>query len=361
VTGGRRSPAKSYLWAASVVAACTLVCAAMFHRFDDSNLIMVYLLGVALVASRHGRGPSALAACLSVALFDFFYVPPHFTFTVADTQYLVTFAVMLVVALLVSTLAVRAREQAAAAQQARLAVDQERLRNTLLSSVSHDFRTPLASITGAVTCLLQEKSLDAAAERDLKETIHEEAERLNRLVTNLLDMTRLESGSVELRRDWDSLEDVVGSALARLEGRLGRRPVETQIAADLPLVRIDASLIEQVLVNLLENAVKYTPQDSRIRIRAARANGEVVVTVANDGPRLPAGEEERIFEKFYRTSASADGGFGLGLPICRAIVTAHGGRIWAENLTPQGVAFQFTLAAQEQPPTPRAPDDSPAA
>jgi len=350
VTVGGRSPARSYLWAAGVVAVCTLVCAAMFHRFDDSNLIMVYLLGVAFVSSRHGRGPSALAAGLSVALFDFFYVPPHFTFTVADTQYVVTFAVMLVVALLVSTLAVRARDQAAAAQQARLAVEEERLRNILLSSVSHDFRTPLASITGAVTCLLQEKSLDAAAERDLKETIREEAERLDRLVTNLLDMTRLESGSVEIRRDWDSIEEVVGSALARLEGRLGRRPVQTAIASDLPLVRIDAALIEQVLVNLLENALKYTPPDCRIRIEAVRQETDVRVTVADEGPGLPPGEEERVFAKFYRAGSTIGRGFGLGLPICRAIVAAHGGRIWAESLRPHGAGFHFTLAAEDPLP-----------
>lgn len=340
---------RSYLAAGAIVVLCTLVCGALFRHFDSSSLIMIYLLGVAFVASRHGRGPSVLAAALSVAVFDFFFVPPHLTFAVADTQYVLTFAVMLAVGLLISTLAIRARDQAEAAQAARLAMEDERLRSTLLSSVSHDFRTPLAAITGAVTCLIEDESLERAARRDLEETIREEADRLNRLVTNLLDMTRLESGRLELRRDWHSLEEVVGSALARLDGRLDGRPIVTAIDERLPLVRIDAGLIEQVVVNLLENAVKYTPPQSRIRIEASRDAGDVVVTVADEGPGLPHGEEEKVFEKFYRAGGGIQRGFGLGLPICRAIVTAHGGRIWAETKAPAGASFHFTLGPLDAP------------
>ena len=342
-----------YAAATAIVAACTLVCSAMFGLFDDSNLIMVYLLGVAVVSSRYGRGPSALAACLGVALFDLFFVPPHFTFTVADTQYLVTFVVMLVVALLISTLSLRARTQAAAAQAALLAVEQERLRSTLLSSVSHDFRTPLAAITGAVTCLQEERALDPAARGDLEQTIREEAERLDRLVTNLLDMTRLESGAVELRRDWDSVEEVIGSALARVEGRLGARRLQTDIAPDLPLVRIDAGLVEQVLVNLLENALKHTKAGTAIRIAAGRDGDAIRVTVEDEGAGLPPGQEEKVFEKFHR-AGRPEGSFGLGLAICRAIVTAHGGRIWAARDRPRGAAFHFTLPATDVAPQPPA-------
>jgi two-component system, OmpR family, sensor histidine kinase KdpD len=339
-----------YAAATAIVAACTLVCSAMFGLFDDSNLIMVYLLGVAVVSSRYGRGPSAVAACLAVACFDLFFVPPHFTLTVADTQYLVTFVVMLVVALLISSLAVRARTEAAAAQQALLAVDQERLRSTLLSSVSHDFRTPLAAITGAVTFLQEGRELDAASRGDLEQTIREEAERLDRLVTNLLDMTRLESGAVALRRDWDSVEEVIGSALARVEGRLGTRRLETDLADDLPLVRVDAGLVEQVLVNLLENALKHTPAGTAIRIAARLDGGLVRVTVEDEGEGLPPGQEETVFEKFHR-AGRPEGSFGLGLAICRAIVSAHGGRIWAARDRPRGAAFHFTLPASDVPPS----------
>jgi len=493
----RRSPPGSYLAAAVVVAFSTLVCWAMFGRFDNSNLIMVYLLGVSFVAVRLGRGPSVLAACLSVAAFDFGFVPPYLTFAVTDTQYLLTFAVMLVVGLLISTLAVRVRGQADAArrreqrtqllysvsrelgglrapeeiaritcryvteavrgpavllrpgatgtlapeagsiaaepressvaqwvldhgqpaglgtdtlpgasalylplrsgertlgvlalrpdesllplspdqldvveavarqaaasldrarlaaegEEARVAVDREQLRSTLLSSVSHDLRTPLAAITGAASGLLQDPAPAPPARRELAETIYEEAKRLNRLVANLLDMTRLESGAVALQKEWHSVEEVVGSALRRLEEGLAGRPVQTVMPADLPLVPMDAVLVEQVLVNLLDNAVKYTAPGCGVRVEARRDDRGVLVEVADEGPGLKPGEEDRVFEKFYRGS-SGPRGFGLGLAICRAIVAAHGGRIWAESRSPRGTVFRFTLPIEGTPPPP---------
>jgi two-component system sensor histidine kinase KdpD len=492
-----------YLWSATVVLACTLLCSAMHGRFDRSNLIMVYLLGVAFIASRYGRRPSAATALLSVAAFDFFFVPPYLTFAVADTQYLITFAVMLVVSVLISTLAARvraqgdaarqreqrtqvlyamsrdlaaartvaevaraagrhvsdvfdgqtsilvpapgggglvsaspqdpagdARERAVAqwafdhgqmaglgtdtlpgasavwvplrgsqavlgvlgvrpdpsllplrpdqvdllealtrqaasglerarlaeeAQQARIAAEAERLRSTLLSSVSHDLRTPLATITGAASSLLQDASLGAEGRRELEAAIYEEAVRLNRLVTNLLDMTRLESGSLQLNRDWHSVEELVGSALARLETALKGRAVRVRVPEDLPLVPVDGVLVEQALVNLLENAAKYTDLPGAIDVTARAEDGSIVVEVADEGPGLPPGTEERVFEKFYRAE-SAPRGFGLGLPICRAIVTAHGGRIWAERREPRGTRFRLTLPLGVTPPPAREDD-----
>jgi two-component system, OmpR family, sensor histidine kinase KdpD len=488
-----------YLWSAAVVLASTILCQAMHGRFDRSNLIMVYLLGVAIVASRYGRGASAATALLSVAAFDFFFVPPYRTFAVADSQYLITFGVMLLVSVLISTLAARVRAQADAArqreqrtqvlyamsrdvagartaeevaraarrhvsdvlggdvavlvpgaagdleavgddhaagdarekavarwsfdhgraaglgtdtlpgasavwvplrgtqavlgvlglrpdpavppfrpdqvdllealvrqaasglerarladeaQQAKVAVEAERLRSTLLSSVSHDLRTPLAAITGAASSLLQDGSLGQDSRRELQEAIYEEAVRLNRLVTNLLDMTRLESGSLQLNRDWHSVEELVGSALARLEPGLGGRTVRVSLPADLPLVPVDGVLVEQALVNLLENAVKYAPPPGAIEVAARRRGDAVVVEVADEGPGLPPGAEERVFEKFYR-AGSAQRGFGLGLPICRAIVTAHDGRIWAERREPRGTRFLFTLPLGKTPPPAR--------
>jgi two-component system sensor histidine kinase KdpD len=234
------------------------------------------------------------------------------------------------------------------AERARLAVEAERLRNTLLSSVSHDLRTPLATITGAATTLLQ-SSLDPATERELKEAIYEEGERLNRLVTNLLDMTRLESGSFRLNRDWQSIEELVGTALARLDRSLRDRPVGVSIPDDLPLVAVDAVLIEQVLVNLIDNVIKYTDPGSPIEIAGRAVNGSVVVEVADQGPGLEPGTEERVFEKFYR-GASGQRGFGLGLPICKAIITAHGGTISAANRRPRGTLFRFILPVGETPP-----------
>jgi two-component system, OmpR family, sensor histidine kinase KdpD len=489
---------RPFAWAAAVVAACTVVCWPLFPRFDRSNLVMVYLLGVAFVATRFGRWPSALAAALSVGAFDFFFVPPHLTFAVTDTQYVVTFAVMLVVSLLISSLAVRVKDQAEAARQrerrtevlyalsrelaaphppeelarlaglhvqelvenpslvllpdaadrlqpageaptpftadvreaavadwvfrnrrpagkgtdtlpaaaflylplpgaqatlgvlalqpraemlplapdqsgllealarqiaaaveralleraageARVQAERERLRGTLLSSVSHDLRTPLSAITGAASSLLDDESLDGASRRELLRTVLDEAQRLNRLVSNLLDMTRLESGTLQLGREWHSMEEIVGAALARANDRLGGRRVLVEVPDDLPLVPVDPILVEQLLVNLLENAAKYTPPAATVRLFARAVPAAVEVALEDDGPGLPVGEEEKVFEKFYRPTPGGEG-FGLGLAICRAIVSAHGGHIGAEGVRPHGARFLFTLPIVGTPP-----------
>ncbi|OGC02898.1 MAG: two-component system sensor histidine kinase KdbD [candidate division NC10 bacterium RIFCSPLOWO2_12_FULL_66_18] len=490
----------SYARAAGIVALCTAVAWAMFPFFELSNLIMVYLLGVVGVAARSGRGPSVLASVLSVAAFDFFFVPPYFTFAVADAQYLVTFAVMFFVALITSGLTVRIRRQAESArqrerrtavlyamsrelasirgvenilpaavrhiaevfrsqvmillpdaagrllqqtglptqlnmdatefgvaqwvyehrqmaglgtttlpganalylplvasrgtlgvlgirpteprslespeqlhqletfanqtalaleraqlaeetQQAQVRAETERLRSSLLSSVSHDLRTPLASITGAASSLLEgDEALDAATRQDLLETVREEADRLNRLVHNLLDMTRLESGALQVNKEWHPLEEVVGAALGRLAKQLQDRPLTIHLPADLPLVPIDDVLIEQLLINLVDNAAKYTPHKSPIEIAAWASDGAVTVEVADRGPGLAPGDEERVFDKFYRGVGGNSRGVGLGLAICRGIAEAHGGRIWSENRADGGVAFRFTIPLTGTPP-----------
>ena len=489
----------SYAVALGVVGLCTGIAWLMFPYFGLSNLIMVYLLGVVAVAARSGRGPTVFASVSSVATFDFFFVPPYFSFAVSDTQYMVTFTVMLIVALVISGLTVRIRAQADAArdrerrtaalyamsrelassrevealltiavqhivevfpaevaallphggeqlsartvpgatlrpdtselavaqwvfthrevaglgtstlpgaaalyvplvgsrgavgvlgvkpadphafdspeqlhlletfanqtalaieravlaeeaQAAQLRIETERLRSSLLSSVSHDLRTPLAAITGSASTMLESgRELPAAVQRELLQTIREEAERLNRLVQNLLEMTRLEAG-VEVRKEWRALEEVVGAALSRLELTLRDRPVRTEVAKDLPLVAMDDTLIEQVLINLLENAAKHTPPGTEIDVRAWAENGHAVVEVGDRGPGLAPGEEDRIFEKFYRGARPQARGAGLGLAICRAIIEAHGGRIWALNRRDGGAAFRFVLPIGGEPP-----------
>jgi two-component system sensor histidine kinase KdpD len=491
---------RGYLEATAVVALASGLAWLMFGLFEPSNIVMVYLLGVIVVSTRHGRGPSAVASILSVAAFDFFFVPPYLTFAVSDTQYLVTFVVMLLVAFVISGLTLRIRAHADAAregeqqtaalyglsrdlaatrgiealmaiavrhiadvfrsqvavllphrekglapvsdvpdqlvvdgseiavarwvfehgqpaglgtstlpgasalylplkasrgvvgvlgvrppnrhdldapeqvhqletfanqtaialeraqladeaQEAHTRAEGERLRNSLLSSVSHDLRTPLASITGAATTILDNGvRLDQPTQRELLESVRDEAERLNRIVDNLLDMTRLESGAVQLRREWHPLEEIVGAALRRLARFVGDRKVTVSIPKDLPLVPVDDVLVEQLLVNLLDNALKYTKPDTPIRIIATGSSENVTVEVADRGPGLPRGEEDQVFEKFYRAAASGARGVGLGLAICRGIVEAHGGRIWAQNLPEGGVAFLFTLPLSGLPP-----------
>jgi two-component system sensor histidine kinase KdpD len=238
------------------------------------------------------------------------------------------------------------------AQQANLQVEAERMRSSLLSSVSHDLRTPLSVITGAAGALLQpEPALDAPARRDLAETIHEEALRLNRLVRNLLDMTRLASGAVTVAKEWQPIEGVIGAALGRLEDQLRGRQVDVRVPPGLPPVPIDDVLIEQVLINLLENAAKYTPAGSPVEISARTEGGSMVVEIADRGPGIPGELVDRIFEKFFRLPREgAGGGAGLGLAICRGIVEAHRGRIWAENRDGGGAAFRFTLPMDGPPP-----------
>ncbi len=236
-------------------------------------------------------------------------------------------------------------------QETRVRMETERLRNSLLSSVSHDLRTPLAAITGGVGAILDNESrLDSRERRELLESVREEAERLNRLVQNLLEMTRLESGSLQLKKEWHPLEEVVGAALHRLGKRLAGRRVSTRVPPDLPLVTIDDVLIEQVLVNLLDNALKYTPPASPISILATATDQAVTVEVADRGSGLPPGEENKVFEKFYRGHPGDGRGTGLGLAICQGIIRAHGGRIWAQNLPEGGVAFLFTLPITDSPP-----------
>jgi len=495
-----------YLATAVVVAVCAGLGALGYVIHDhpaETNLGMIFLLGVAVVAVWFGRGPAIFASVTSVLAFDFFFVPPYYSFTVNDAQYFLTFAVMLVIGLLISALTFRSRERLTASQvqerrtaalyrltkqlseiagveflvrtagqqlteifagevvlftreanepvalrfgqetsvaaqpinaivaqwvtehdqmagtgtdtlpnatalfvplvgsqrtvgalgvrptdpqqlldpeqrrlletcaslialsierdqsvlqahEAQLQVQAEQLRSSLLSSVSHDLRTPLAAIAGASTSLLETLPAQATeGRRELLQTILDESRRLERLVDNLLDMTRLEAGRVSLNKQWHVLEEIVGSALTRLRRELDRHSVHVDIPADLPLVLVDGVLMEQVFFNLLDNAARYTPPGSRIEI-AGRATGKVVeIQIADTGPGLPPGSESRVFEKFFRgETRTVDGrrGAGLGLAICQAIVRSHGGKITAQNRPAAGAEFVVALPIETSAP-----------
>lgn len=236
----------------------------------------------------------------------------------------------------------------------RVLAETERLRGALLSSISHDLRTPLASILGSVTSLLSERvQFGEAARKDLLLTIQEEAERLNRFVGNLLDMTRLESGALQIKRDWVEATDLISTAVASARGRLKDRDVCLGIAPGLPLIRVDFVLFQQVLLNLLDNAGKYAPSGSTVRVRAQRDGEWVEIEVIDEGPGIPVDDLERIFDKFYRVRGGERqvAGTGLGLSICRGIVEAHGGTIVARSpvAAGQGTAFIVRLPIEIQP------------
>jgi two-component system, OmpR family, sensor histidine kinase KdpD len=228
----------------------------------------------------------------------------------------------------------------------------ESLRSALLAAISHDFRTPLASIVGASSSLIDsETHLTESGRLELGKTIYEEARRMTRLANNLLDMARFEAGNVKLDRQWCPIEEVVGGVLSRIQQRILKHPITIKLPPGLSLVHADHVMLGQVLENLLENAVKYTPLGTPIEIGAGVDEKEVSFWVADRGPGLPEGKEDKLFEKFYRgTIEGPQSGVGLGLTICRAIVAAHGGQISAENRPEGGAMFRFTIPSAEAPP-----------
>jgi two-component system sensor histidine kinase KdpD len=249
-------------------------------------------------------------------------------------------------------LALERDQLAVEAADARIRAEAEHVRSSLLSSVSHDLKTPLASIAGASSSLLEAQSMDEETRRQLLETVADEAARLNRLLENILQMSKLEAGAATPNMQWHLLEEIIGSALHRTRQTLASHVIHVQLPSDLPLLFLDGLLMEQVFVNLLENAARYTPAGTHVAINATAAGRSLRVTVADDGPGFPEGSEERIFDKFFRASPTADGGrgSGLGLAICRAIAKSHGGNVVASNRASGGAEFVMTLPLRKDSP-----------
>ena len=343
-----------YAWAVGATAVCTLAGAAMRPRFDLVNIAMVYLLAVVVIALRFPRGPAIVASGLSVAAFDVLFVPPRGTLTVDDVQYLLTFAIMLAVAIVISRLVESVRSRAAAHAALEIEAETERIRSALLASISHDLRTPLAVMAGASSSLAESgERLSAEERRALAASVFEQAREMSEHVAKVLQMTRIETGAIRLERDWTALSEIVGSVLARLSGRLAQHRVIVELPGDLPLVRVDAGLVEQAIGNLLENCARHTPAGTVVRVRAQRRDDDVLVTVEDYSGGLGDADLERIFAKFSRGTVEGGGtDIGLGLAICRAIVRLHGGQAWAERVTGGGTAFKLTLPLDEAPVDP---------
>jgi K+-sensing histidine kinase KdpD len=343
---GQRHWAWSYAAAALVVVACTLL-SGLSHwgALTEANMWMIFLAGTLLTALRLGQGPAMLAFGLSVASMSYFFLQPTFELKFNDKQYFITIAIMGAIGVLISQIAGRL-------QAARRQVEAEQLRNSLLTSISHDLRSPLATIALTTNELLDgppERTM--AEQREVLETIVDETRQLGRQMDNLLDMGRLSTGEATLKFEWHVLEELVGVALARLRRELESHTVAIDLPSDLPLVWAAGDLAVQVLVNLLENAARYTPPGSRIEIRGRRQGARIEVTIADNGPGLPPGSEEALFGKFVRGPTTvADGrrGMGLGLAICRHIVLAHGGDIVAGNRPGGGTEIVMMLRCEER-------------
>ncbi len=492
-----------YAWATGASLLMALIATPLLQLLDLANIVMLFLLTVVLVAVRFGRGPAVVAAVISVIAFDFFFVPPRFSFAVSDVQYLITFAVMLTVGLIIGQLTAGLRFQARVsvhresrsralyefaralsgvlateqifettrshlertfrakvllllpddsgrlqppagqvpdaldtaiaqwsfdratpagigtdtlptsdffylpliapmrtrgvlalqpegrrwilipeqrqqldtfaalaaialervhyievAQKALVGIESERLRNSLLAALSHDLRTPLTSLVGLSESLTRAKPPLPDVQQSVAEALHNEALRMSNLVVNLLDMARIQSGEIKLNLQWQFVEEVVGSALRASAVFLARHSVETRIATDLPLIQIDSLLIERVLCNLLENATKYTPAGSSIIIAAEVSGTMLDIAVRDNGPGLPAGKEDSLFEKFTRgEKESTTPGVGLGLAICKSIVQAHGGKIRAGKAPEGGAAIIFSIPLGTPPSLPEEIDE----
>jgi two-component system sensor histidine kinase KdpD len=298
--------------------------------------VMLFLLAI-MIAAIGGRGPGLLAAALSVAAYDFFFVPPRFTFAIADLHHLMTFAVMFAVGIAIGTLVQRLRH----AREAELRARAEELRSALLATVSHDLRTPLAIITGMATSVRDGAPQLPAEQLEALDTIVEEARRLGAILTNTMTITRVESGG-QPRREWVPVEELVGATLDRLDAQLAGRDVKISLERDVG-VHVDPVLTEQMLLNLVENATKHTPAATPIEIAARRASDGVAIEVADRGPGLPPGPAEQVFEKFFRGPDTRAAGAGLGLAVCRGIAVAHGGRIEAAARDGGGAVFRVWL------------------
>ncbi len=357
------SRAGGYLFAMIGIAAVTALLAPFQRRLSSTTVALALLLIVLFAATRWGSQPALLAALLGVACFNYFFLPPVHTFTIADPQNWVALAAFLITALVAGELSARAKQRAeeaeagrreierlyeeylAAAERARRAevIEQsERLKSALLDAVTHDMRTPLTSIKAAVTTLLDEAEvmLDDEARRELFEVIDEETDRLNRFVENMVELARIEAGAISLRRRWSSVEEIVAMARARAEPLTRGHRLEIELERELPAARVDAGLIVEALYSLIDNAAKYSPAGSRIKISARRAESEMImIAVEDEGPGIPAELRERVFDKFFRATGEGAAslgrpkGLGMGLAIARGLVEAHGGRIWVESGT----------------------------
>lgn len=343
-----------YVSAICLVALCTAIGRLMTPRFDIVNIAMVYLLAVVVIALFFSRGAAILSAVLSVGTFDVMFVPPPGTFNVHDVQYVLTFGILLVVALVISTLMERSRRQAE--KHASLMIDAatESNRTILLASISHDLRTPLAVLCGASSSLLESGERMSPAERvALTGSIYSQALSMSDQVNKILQMTRIESQAMAVEADWVDMGELASSAVQRIADRLRQHHVLVQIPDDLPLIWLDAALIEQVLVNLLENTAKHTPPGAIVQLRAEVQDHEMVISVIDSGPGIDENRLEEIFAKFqHGATPNAASGVGLGLAICRAIIVLHKGRIWAENVIDGGCAFHFSVPLGKAPAAP---------
>ena len=339
--------------AAGILIAATLV-GLLFSglKIPEAKIIAVYILGVLIISIITSSWMySFLASVISVLAFNFLFTVPRFTLRAYDPSYPVTFGIMFLVALITGSLASRMKEYARESAQAAMQIEKEQLRADLLRSISHDLRTPLTSISGNASNLLSnENEFSQETRMQIYGDIYDDSMWLIKLVENLLSVTRIEDGRMDLRMSAELMDEVIAEAMRHTDRNRAGRKIEVSSDEEFILGKMDARLIVQVVINLVDNAVKYTPEGAQIRIHTGKKDGMVVVSVSDTGPGIPDEQKSKVFDMFYTgTNRAADGrrSLGLGLGLCRSIIRAHGGEIWVSDNKPQGAVFTFTLPAEE--------------
>jgi len=367
--------ARGYLIAVLAIGAVAGALKIFSTHINPTTVALALLLVVLYTATRFGSRPAVLAAMAGVLCFNFFFLPPIGTLSIAEPENWVALAAFLITAVTAGELSARARRRTEEAEAGRREIERlyselrdaferaseaealrrsERLKSALLDAVTHDIRTPLTSIKASVTTLLDElgtggetATLDSEGRREMLEVINEEADRLNRFIESLLDLARLEAGQFELRLSLGTVDEMLAAALDRAKPLTRGHKVEISIGTDLPAVRVDAKAVAEVVYTLVDNAAKYSPAGSKIKVAANRVADEMLqLSVEDEGQGIPAELRERVFDKFFRAGRTTQPplGTGLGLAIARGIVDAHGGRICIEDTgTGRGVRFVVTL------------------
>ena len=393
-------PLLGYVAAVVVIAAATAVLKVFAGHVNPTTVALTLLLVVLFVATAWGSKPAVLASLLGVACFNFFFLPPFGTFTIAEPENWIAFIAFMITAITAGQLSARARRRAKEAETARQEVERlyhelqesferssqaealrqsEKLKSALLDAVTHDLRTPLTSIKASITTLLDEVrgrakeepvvALDSESRLEMMEVIDEESDRLNLFIGGLIDLARIESGELHLRRRWGAVDEIISNALTRAEPVTRGREIQVDIETELPVVRVDERAVSEVVYTLVDNAAKYSPGNAGIRISAGRSDdGMIRMSVEDQGEGVAVDLRDRVFDKFFRATRDGDirtnqpSGTGMGLAIARGIVEAHGGKIWIESATGgKGTRVVFILPVGDEEPTEQAEPSEPVA
>ena len=376
-----------YVVAALSVSVLTLLLKIIGTHINAATVSLVFLLNVLFIATRWGSAPALAASILAMLCFNFFFLPPFGTFTIAATDNWVALLAFLVTAVTAGQLSARAKRRAEEAETGRREIERlyaelrdaferashaealrqsEKLKSALLDAVTHDLRTPLTSIKASITTLLDEVrgrvngeppvSLDAESRVEMMEVIDEESDRLSHFINGLIELARIEAGELHLRRHWGVVEEIISTTLSRAEPITRNHRVELDVEKELPGVRVDERAVSEVVYTLIDNAAKYSPKGSTIHISARRAGEELIqMGVEDEGPGIPSDLRERVFDKFFRATRDGDvrtrqpTGTGMGLAIAKGIVEAHEGRIWIESgNNAKGTRVMFTLPTGDE-------------